>query len=34
MTYSNSLIFSIDPIKVAVVCTVGGVIAYRKLGGL
>jgi hypothetical protein len=28
MTYSNSLIFSINPIKVAVV----GAVAYRKLG--
>lgn len=25
--------FSINPIKAAVVGTVGGVIAYRKLGG-
>lgn len=33
MTYSNSLIFSINPIKAAVVDTVGGVVAYRKLGG-
>ena len=33
MTYSNSLIFSINPIKALVVGTVGGVVAYRKLGG-
>ncbi|MGE7689916.1 hypothetical protein ACQKMI_11980 [Lysinibacillus sp. NPDC097214] len=32
MTYSNSLIFSINPINAAVERTVGGVVAYRKLG--
>lgn len=32
MTYSNSLIFSINPIKAAVVGAVGGAVAYRKLG--
>lgn len=33
MTYSNSLIFSINPIKAAIIGIVGGVVAYRKLGG-
>jgi hypothetical protein len=32
MTYSNSIIFSFNPIKAAIVGTVGGVVAYRKLG--
>ncbi|MFJ5563440.1 hypothetical protein [Lysinibacillus xylanilyticus] len=31
MTYSNSLIFSINTINAAVVGTVSGVIAYREI---
>jgi len=33
MTYNYLLIFSINPIKAAVVGIVGGVVSYRKLGG-
>jgi len=33
MTYSNSLIFSINPIKARVVGAIAGVVADRKLGG-
>ncbi len=33
MTGNNTLLFSINPIEAAVVGTVGGVVAYRKLGG-